>query len=144
MACKVLSKGSKLWYSADGVEPYTQLTGVKSISGPNITRESKEQTSLDSTGGWKEFCTGFKDGGEMSAQLYFNKTARSAMDTMLGTDAPYYWRITAPLQTGEATPSKVDFQGHLTALGADYPENDSIMMPTTVKVTGAVTFTPGA
>jgi len=55
-----------------------------------------------------------------------------------------FWRVTFPLLSGESVNSKLEFQGILSAIGNEVPEDDFIMVPITVKVTGAVTFTAGS
>jgi hypothetical protein len=144
MACKMTSKGWKIYYDADGVDPYTQLTGVESFDGPELTKSFEEQTDLDSTAGWEEFCANFKNGGELTANIFTTKTVEAALHTLFASDVAYYWRATAPLQTGEATPSKIEFQGFLSRIGKSVPGKGNTMTPITIKVTGAVTWTSGS
>jgi predicted secreted protein len=145
MACKMTSKGTKLYYDADGVDPYTQLTGVESLDGPDVTKEMEEQTDLDSSGGWKEYCTNFKDGGELTANIFTTKTIEAILySTLFASDTAYYWKVTFPLQSGESTASTITFQGFLTRIGKSVPAKGNITTPITIKVTGAVTWTSGS
>lgn len=145
MPCKITSKGTKLYYDADGVDPYTQLAGVMSLSGPEVTKDFEEQTDLDATAGWKEFCVNFKDGGELSAQIFLAKAVVNVLhNTIFASDNAFYYRITFPLQTGESNPSKIEFAGFLVGIGNEVPEKGNVMVPIRIKVTGAVLWTSGS
>jgi hypothetical protein len=137
------SVGAKLYYDADGVSTYTQLTGIISMSGPDQTVEMKDQTDLDSTSGWKEYCAGFKDGGTLTAVIHVVKAMINTIHgTLFGTN--YYWEVRFPLQTGESTASKFGFQGTLNGCSTEIPADDTVTCQITIKVNGPVTWTSGS
>ena len=57
------SFGSKLEYSATGSSPYTTVSNATSIGFPAPEIDEIEITNHDSTGGYREFLPGLKDGG---------------------------------------------------------------------------------
>lgn len=145
MACKRLSKGWKIWYDSNGADPYTQLTGVKTISHSGIKNEMKDQTDLDSDEDFREFCKSFKDGGQMSLGLYFDDDVADVVyNTLDASDEPYYYRITAPLKSGQTNPSKLEFQAHVEEVPLEIPENDNVMNDVSFKITGPVVYTKGS
>jgi predicted secreted protein len=52
---------------------YVSLAEVTSITGPTMTRDFIDVTSLDSTGGYREFITGFRDAGTISLNMNFTR-----------------------------------------------------------------------
>jgi predicted secreted protein len=145
VACKMTSKGTKFYYDVDGVDPYTEIASVQSVSGPNVTMDTEEQTELASTGAWKEFCASFKDGGEVTLSLYMKRaTATLLHNTIFAASTAYYWKVQFPLEGSDTTESKIVFQAWITAIGSEVPDKGSIMLPVTLKVTGAVTYTAGS
>lgn len=145
MACKLTSKGTKLYYDSDGTPPYTQLSAVASLTGPTVTRSFEEQTELDSTGDWEEFCKSFRNGGQLVAQLY---SKRSVLTILYNTIEPattaYYWKVLFPLESGDSVESSLIFQAWIESIGLEVPDKGNIMTPLTLKVTGSVTYTAGS
>lgn len=145
MACKLTSKGTLFYYDSDGSDPYTLLTSVQSITGPNITMETLEQTELASSGGWKEFCASFKDGGECTVQLFSKRSVLTVVyNTIFAATTAYYYRIKFPLESGDSNESKIEFQAWMVGIGNEVPEKGNVMTPVSLKITGAVTYTAGS
>ena len=49
---------------------YTAVAEILSISGPEVSVEEIEVTSLGSTGGYKEYVSGLKDGGTVFSLIF--------------------------------------------------------------------------
>ena len=52
---------------------FLAIAEVGSITGPNLSRASIDVTSLDSTGGYREFIGSFRDGGELTFEMNFTR-----------------------------------------------------------------------
>jgi hypothetical protein len=141
--CEQMSQGTKFYYDLDGTPPYTELADVKSISGPEITVEIKERPKLALTDGYKEYCAGFKDGGEISLTLYFTKAQYALVKDTLFAEL-YYYKVEFPLVDSETTNSILVARGILRKVGLEIPEDDFITVPVAIKVTGKPTFTAGS
>ena len=55
--------GTTLYRSTTSGGTFAAVAEIPSISGPNMTRDTIDVTDLDSTGGYREFIAGFRDGG---------------------------------------------------------------------------------
>ena len=53
---------------------WVNIAEVNSITGPSMSRETIDVTSLDSTGGYREFIASFKDPGTISLNMNFTRT----------------------------------------------------------------------
>jgi predicted secreted protein len=122
------------------------LAEVVNLTGPSMKADAKEMTSHDSTGGFREYLSGLKDGGEITLDLNFVPgdtngiialvadykagTARTAVITG-PTAAAFTWTATAIV----------------TSVEPSFPFDDKLGISVTLKLTGvpvmAVTASTG-
>jgi len=93
-------------------------------------------TNLDSSGGYREFIAGFRDGGEVSLTMNFTKTGFDDMNTDFESDSSVNYQIVLP-DTGNTT---FDFAAYVTSLGMSVPTDDKVTASVTLKITGQVTM----
>src|SRR4051794_24147033 len=67
---------------------------VKSIKGPKVEFEQLETTHLLSTGAFKEYIAGLGDGGEVEAEIYFDKSQMTSLYTSPTTVVA--WQVVYP------------------------------------------------
>ena len=116
-------------------ETFTAIAEITSISGPNMSRETIDTTSLDTSGGYRTFLASFRDGGEITLNMNFTRDGYIAMKTDFETDTTVNYQIVCS-DTGATT---MDFAGLCTGLGFEASTDDVIKANTTIKVSGAVT-----
>jgi predicted secreted protein len=118
-------------------ESFAAIAEVNSIEGPSMSADTIDVTSLDSTGGYREFITGFRDGGEVTLEMNFTRDGYLAMlaDFEAGLNVNY--QIVLP-DTGATT---FDFAGLVTALSMSVPTDDKVTASVTIKVDGQPTVT---
>lgn len=98
---------------------------LKSIGGLDLTADTIDVTCLDSTGGWREFIGGFKNGGEVSMGGFFTGA--------LGQDEMYDKFI-----AGTVTSCSIVFP---TTISANWAFDAVVTkFATAVATEGAVTF----
>lgn len=117
-------------------ESFVALSEVNEINGPSMDREQIEVTSLDSTGGYREYIGGFRDGGEVVLNMNWT---RDNFITLVGDfedDDETNFQIVFP-DDGETT---LDFAGLVTSVPVTIPTDDKITMNVTIKVTGQVSI----
>lgn len=114
--------------------PFVAIAEVNSISGPNMSRDTIDVTSLDSTGGYREFIGGFRDAGEVSLEMNFTLNGYDQMKDDFESSATMFYQIVLP-DTGNTT---LQFEGLVTSLGTEVPMDDKVTCSVTIKVSGAV------
>jgi predicted secreted protein len=122
----------------NGVSPetFTALAEVNSITGPGMTRDFIDVTSLDSTGGYREFIGGFRDGGTVTLNMNFTLSGYNKMlDDFQDEDSVNY-QIVIP-DTGATT---LTFAAFVTDLPLSITPDDKVTIDVTLKITGAVTL----
>lgn len=125
-------------------EDYVTILGIKSISGPSITRDTHDTTVMTSPGGWREFIGGLKDGGEVSFTA--NWLPRDTTQTDLqgefdkdSCESRSNWRIVVPACPGEPE-VYLEFAGVLTGQNIEIPMDDLMGFEGTIKVSGRPTL----
>lgn len=128
----------------DGATPtenFTTVAEVKDITPPPFSRDSIEVTNQDSSGGWREFIAGWRDGGELTFEVNWLPT-NATQDQNTGLVAQFLdddnhnYRVILP--DAIAT---ISFAGHITNIEGDLPLEDAGTASVTIKVSGAVTIT---
>lgn len=118
-------------------ETFTALAEVNSINGPGMTRDFIDVTSLDSTGGYREFIGGFRDGGTLSLNMNFTLTTYAQMLLDFeNQDAVNYQVVLS--DSGNST---LTFAAFVTDLPLTITPDDKVTCDVTLKITGEVVLT---
>lgn len=123
--------------SSSGGTVYAAIAEINSIGGPNKSRGTIDVTSLDSTGGYREFIASFRDPGEITLEMNFTRDGYDNLNDDFDSDSSVEYQIILS-DTGNTT---FDFAGYVTALGMAVPMDDKVTASITIKITGQVTMT---
>ena len=118
---------------------YVSLAEVNSITGPSMTRAFIDVTSLDSTGGYREFITGFRDAGTISLKMDFTTASYAFIKEDFQKVAANAYQIVL----SDPGLSSLEFEGLVTELPLSIPTDDKISADCTIKITGQVDFVSG-
>ena len=108
---------------------------IISISGPNISIDSIDISSMDSSNKFGEFIPGMLDAGELTFEVNYDGSAGGTandLQTALTTEAAETWTITFPDTAG----SNWVVSGFVSALGNAIPFDDKITQSLTITFTG--------
>ena len=89
MAITIPVYGSVIEWSNDGAT-WAAIPKPRQVIIPEVSREYRDVTNLDSPNGFREFQKGLKDGGEFTLECYYTKegyAAAAAKEAL--TTAPY-------------------------------------------------------
>lgn len=134
--------GATSEWGTDG-STYTDIPEVKGLVVPETSIEYLDATSLDSTGGFREFIPGLKDAGEVSIPCGYTS---AAYETAVGyqTNATLvYFQTTLPVETGQATGDVFEFTGYVSPALETNAVGEIIAMNLNIRTSGAVTYTKG-
>lgn len=124
------------WAMDNNTATFTDVGELTSIDLLDIEVDSIDVSSHDSTGQWREFVAGMKDGGELTMEVNYDPAAHGTLFSAIGVEQGH--RITLP-DGGAAT---ITFDGFISGMSAQAPYDDKLSASVTVKVTGAITITP--
>jgi predicted secreted protein len=114
------------------------IAEVNSIDGPNMSRDTIDVTSLDTTGGYREFIAGFRDPGQLQLAMNYSQAGFEAMKDDFESDVINNYQIV--LMDGFT----LEFEGLVTELPLSITPDDKITMNTVIKISGAVTVDSGS
>jgi len=112
---------------------WVDMTEVKSIQGPSMTREMIDVTTLDSTGGYREFIPSFRDAGTVTLAMFFTYTGYIALKADFESDTMQQYQVLLPDNTA------FTFYGYVQDLPINVTFDDAVASDLTIKITGEVT-----
>lgn len=128
-----------LFKVGDGATPevFTTVAEVTKLKPPGLSRDTVDVTHMESTGGWREFIAGLKDGGEVSMEINFDPggTTTDLLTDMFSTSTVGNKKIVFPDNSEWA------FKAILTGFEPDAPVDDKMTANVKFKVSGVPTFT---
>ena len=120
----------------DGLTPesFTTIAEVADIGGPSFSRESIETTSHDSTGGYREFIPGLREGGEVTFTINFmpEDATHVAAIAQFDDDSVHNWELVYPILPSK----KWVFAAFLTKFDTKAPVGEKLSADLTLKVSG--------
>jgi len=119
---------------------WEQLAEISSITGPTMTRDFIDVTSLDSTGGYREFITGFRDAGTISLAMNFTRDTYDAFKADFESPTANYYEIVL----SDVENTTLEFEGLVTEVPITIPTDDKITADVTIKISGQVTINSGS
>ena len=119
---------------------WVNIAEINSISGPGMSRNTIDVTSLDSTGGYREFITGFRDAGTIALSMNFSRVTYEAMKTDFESNVLQNYEMVLP----DVEHTSIEFEGLVTELPLTIPADDKITADVTIKISGAVTMASGS
>ena len=112
---------------------------INSITGPSMSRDTIDVTSLDSSGGYREFITGFRNPGTVTLSMNFTRTTYEQMLDDFESSTAQNYQIDLP--DDEST--SLDFIGLVTELPLTIPADDKITADVTIQISGEVALSSG-
>ena len=119
---------------------WAPIAEVNSISGPSMSRDTIDVTSLDSTGGYREFITGFRDPGTVQLTMNFTDATYNLMKADFDSAVAGNYEILL----GNAIQTSLEFSGLVTELPIEVTADDKVTSTVTIKISGEVTVNTGA
>ena len=122
---------------------YVIVGEVTSITLPALARDAVDATHTESTGRWREFIPGLKDGGEVTVEMNFvsGSVSDALIRAQFASDDLSQVRISTP----ESPAADVlTFNAVVTGYEVEGPIDDKMMATMTLKVSGQVTHSADA
>lgn len=120
----------------------TAIAQVMNISGPNITADTEDVTSHDSTGGWEEHVVTVLRSGEITLELEFDPAAATHKYASGGLlyDLVSKTAQTFSLVFPDTASTTWSFSALVTGFEPSAPHDGALTASVTLKITGAPTL----
>jgi len=119
---------------------WVEIAEINSITGPGMSRDTIDVTSLSSTGGYREFITGFRNAGTVVLAMNFTRSTYDLMKDDFESDVARNYEILLP--DDEAT--SLEFEGLVIDLPLTIPADDKITVNVTIQISGQVVINSGS
>jgi predicted secreted protein len=126
------------WNATTGV--WAEIAEINIVTGPTMSRDTIDVTTLGSTGGYREFIAGFRDGGTVVLSMNFTRAQFDTMKDDFESDTLVNYEVVLP----DASTTTLEFEGLVTELPLTVPPDDKITMDVTIKISGEVTVNSGS
>jgi predicted secreted protein len=138
MASNAVAGVGTVFYRWSG-SGWVSMAEINSITGPGMTREQIDVTSLDSTGGYREFIGGFRDGGTVQLSMNFTRATFEIMLADFEDDTNQNYEIVLP----DTENTTIEFEGLVTECPLTISPDDKVTADVTIKVSGQVVINSG-
>ena len=117
---------------------YTAVAEILSISGPEVSVEEIEVTSLGSTGGYKEYVSGLKDGGTVSLEANWIKsnTSQTTMRDLVDSGATSSYQVAF----SDSPQTTATFNAKVTSFGMSADPGSQLKCTFGLRITGEITW----
>jgi len=112
---------------------------VTTLSGPNMSRETIDVTSLASTGGYREYIPGLRTPGTLTFTMNFNRTDYETMKTDFELETSQDYELILP----DDDVTTLEFSAFVTDLPLNLDPGSQITCNVTFTITGPVTVNSG-
>ena len=140
MSDAIAGKGTKFRRWSTTLGAWVDIAEINSINGPGMSRDTIDVTSLDSTGGYREFIGGFRDGGTVTLSMNFTRAGYELMKDDFESDVLQNYEILLP----DTDATSFEFEGLVTELPLSIVPDDKVTADITIKVSGEVTLNSGS
>lgn len=118
----------------------TAVGNINTISGPNLTRDSIDISTMDSGTKHREFIPGMIDAGEISVDLQYDGTTVATLLKNQLTASAAAIVLSVPDAGTVTTSSTYTGTGFITSLGHAIPYDDKVTQSVGIKLTGTLTL----
>ncbi len=121
----------------------TAIGNIINIGGPELSRDSVDVSTMDSTAKWREFLPAMVDAGEVTMEVNYDGTAAGTADFLAGklTATTHIVFIRFGDHTQPTNESNWKSAGAITGLGQAIPFDDKVTQSVTIKLSGVATYT---
>jgi len=140
MASNAFSGVGTSLYRNDPATGWGTISEVNNISGPTMTRDFIDVTSLDSIEGYREFITGFRDAGEVTFDMNMTNANYDQLVVDFESNTKREYKIVLP----DDDESTLSFSGLVTGIPLNIPMDDKVTVSVTIKLSGPTDFYAGS
>lgn len=119
---------------------WVAISEILSITGPGMSRDTIDVTSLSSTSGYREFIAGFRNPGTVKLSMNFTRTTYELFKQDFESNVVKNYRIVLP----DAENTSVEFMGLVTELPMTIPAADKITADVTIQLSGPIDMDSGS
>ena len=84
------------WAAVGSSGDWEEIAEIRSITGPSMTRDTIDTTTLNTEGGYRTFITGFRNPGTIALSMNYTRAGYEALKDDFESDDLQNYRIVLP------------------------------------------------
>lgn len=133
MAISGVGVSFQKWAAVGSSGDWEEIAEIRSITGPSMTRNTIDTTTLNTEGGYRTFITGFRNPGTIALSMNYTRAGYEALKDDFESDDLQNYRIVLP----DDDETVLEFEGIVTEIPLTIPE-DLIAVDTVIQISGQV------
>lgn len=133
MAISGVGVSFQRWAAVGSSGDWEEIAEIRSITGPSMTRNTIDTTTLNTEGGYRTFITGFRNPGTIALSMNYTRAGYEALKDDFESDDLQNYRIVLP----DDDETVLEFEGIVTEIPLTIPE-DLIAVDTVIQISGQV------
>jgi len=121
------------WAAVGSSGDWEEIAEIRSITGPSMTRDTIDTTTLNTEGGYRTFMTGFRNPGTIALSMNYTRAGYEALKDDFESDDLQNYRIVLP----DDDETVLEFEGIVTEIPLTIPEG-LIAVDTVIQISGKV------
>jgi len=121
------------WAAVGSSGDWAEIAEIRSITGPSMTRDTIDTTTLNTEGGYRTFITGFRNPGTLALSMNYTRAGYEALKDDFENDDLQNYRIVLP----DDDETVLEFEGIVTEIPLTIPE-ELIAVDTVIQISGKV------
>ncbi|MCK9525929.1 MAG: hypothetical protein M0R49_08375 [Limnochordia bacterium] len=121
------------WAAVGSSGDWEEIAEIRSITGPSMTRDTIDTTTLNTEGGYRTFITGFRNPGTLALSMNYTRAGYEALKDDFENDDLQNYRIVLP----DDDETVLEFEGIVTEIPLTIPE-ELIAVDTVIQISGKV------
>ena len=132
--------GTKFYRWSSTSTEWQAIAEITSITGPGMSRETIEVTSLDTTGGYRQYISGLREGGTVSLSMNFTRATYEQMKDDFEDDDNQFYKIALP----DTVETSLEFEGLVMELPLTVDPGDRVTADVDIQISGKVELYDGS
>ena len=133
MAISGVGVSFQRWAAVGSSGDWEEIAEIRSITGPSMTRDTIDTTTLNTEGGYRTFITGFRNPGTLALSMNYTRAGYEALKDDFENDDLQNYRIVLP----DDDETVLEFEGIVTEIPLTIPE-ELIAVDTVIQISGKV------
>ena len=119
---------------------WKRIAEINNITGPGMSRDTIDTTTLDTQDGYRTFIAGFRNAGTMTLAMNFTQASYLLMKGDFESNDPVAYQVVLP----DTEETVIEFDGLVTEIPLTIPTDDKITADVTIQISGPVDVFKGS
>lgn len=132
---RTIGAGTEFKRWDENTSTFVKIARVRNITGPSMSRETADDTTLDNTSGYRDIYGGMRAPGTLTFSMDFTRAGYLAMKADFESDVVQYYQLIL----ADTDSTTLEFAGLVTDLPLNIPDaGEKVACDVTIAISGKV------